>query len=123
MSIVVALNARSWACALGVVVCSGVLAGCDRAGRGLTAYHAPNSSAHHASTNAGSKTSIPLPARTLLERQPEPDCEFKAGEGEADGLRKLDYERQCYRHAEMIARGRLEQLQSSVDRTIKATTR
>jgi hypothetical protein len=56
-------------------------------------------------------------------RQPEPDCEFKANEAEADGLRKLDYERQCYRHSDMIARGRLELLQNSVDKTIKAVSR
>ena len=34
--------------------------------------------------------------------------------------RKLDYERQCYRHAEMIVRSRLQLLQGSVDETIKA---
>jgi hypothetical protein len=113
---------RLWACMLGVVVCAGILAGCDRAGRGLATFQAPNPSLR-ASTSTGSKTAIPLPSRTLLARQPEPDCEFKAGEADADGVKKLDYERQCYRHAEMIARGRLELLQSSVDRTIKAVAR
>lgn len=108
---------------LGVVVCAGMLAGCDRAGRGLTTYQAPSPSMRYTSKSAGSKTSIPLPDRALLARQPEPDCEFKTKEADADGLRKLDYERQCYRHADMIARDRLELLQNSVDKTIKAVTR
>jgi hypothetical protein len=36
---------------------------------------------------------------------------------------KLDYERQCYRHAEMILRDRLLGLQASVGETIKAVNR
>jgi hypothetical protein len=38
----------------------------------------------------------------------------------ADERQKLDYERQYYRHAEMIVRSRLQLLQGSVDETIKA---
>ena len=34
--------------------------------------------------------------------------------------RKLDYERQCDRHAEIVVRSRLQLLQGSVDETIKA---
>ncbi len=34
-------------------------------------------------------------------------------------LMKLDYERQCYRQAEMIVRNRLQRLQGAVDETIK----
>src|SRR5215470_56008 len=115
--------ARLSACMLGVVVCAGMLAGCDRGGRGLTTYQASAPNMRHTSKSARSSPSIPLPDRELLVRQPEPDCEFKAGEADTDGLRKLDYERQCYRHSDMIARGRLEQLQSSVDKTIKAVNR
>jgi hypothetical protein len=114
--------ARLSVCILGVV-CVGTLAGCDRGGRGLTTYQAAGPNMRHTATSAGSKTSIPLPDRELLVRQPEPDCEFKANEADADGLRKLDYERQCYRHSDMIARGRLELLQNSVDKTIKAVSR
>src|SRR5262249_42291727 len=33
---------------------------------------------------------------------------------------KLDYERQCYRHAALIAYDRLERLQTSVRETVKA---
>jgi hypothetical protein len=36
---------------------------------------------------------------------------------------KLDYERQCYRHAEMIARRRLTSLQAAVLDTAKAANR
>ena len=64
-----------------------------------------------------------LPSPPLLDPQPAPDCEFKTTEPKTDELQKLDYERQCYRHAEMIVRGRLELLQSSVDETIKAVKR
>lgn len=62
-------------------------------------------------------TPIPLPAAALLVRQSEPSCEPS---DVADERQKLDYERQCYRHAEMIVRARLELLQESVDRTISA---
>jgi hypothetical protein len=68
-------------------------------------------------------TPVPFPDPALLSRQPEPDCEFKTAEPKAEERMKLDYERQCYRHAEMIVRDRLEQLQNSVDQTIKAIKR
>jgi hypothetical protein len=76
----------------------------------------------------------PLPETALLKPQPAPKCEppksakneggarvasadaGKAGApDEAARLRRLDYEAQCYRHAEMIARGRLRRLQASVE--------
>jgi hypothetical protein len=76
----------------------------------------------------------------LLREQPEPVCEYrppeksetraldnsKGGDPAADAaaLRtKLDYERQCFRHAEMIVRQRLHALQASVGATIKAIQR
>ena len=55
----------------------------------------------------------PWPDAALLKPQPPPKCAAKADAGaaapDAAGdpaakLRKLDYEAQCYRHAEMIAR-------------------
>jgi len=61
---------------------------------------------------------IPLPAAPLLVPQPEPNCE--ATDASANERQKLDYERQCYRHAEMIVRARLQLLQGSVDKTISA---
>jgi hypothetical protein len=69
----------------------------------------------------GAKIPIPLPAAVLLTPQPEPSCE--PPDSTADERQKLDYERQCYRHAEMIVRGRLRLLQDSVDETIDALSR
>ena len=66
------------------------------------------------------RTPVPLPDQALLSPQPEPDCKYNGNDPKLDELIKLDYERQCYRHAEMIVRGRLELLQGSVDKTIKA---
>lgn len=89
-----------------VVVCAMTLAGCDYAGRDLKLSH-----------------TVPLPNRALLKPQPEPNCERETVELKTEELRKLDYERQCYRHAEMIARDRLDLLQGSVAKTIKAIQR
>ena len=58
-----------------------------------------------------------------LNPQPEPDCEIKTTEPETDDLTKREYEGYCYRHAEMIVRSRLQLLQRSVDKTIKAVKR
>jgi hypothetical protein len=73
----------------------------------------------------------------LLQPQPPPRCSPKGEAGQrkqqpapagasakatdsADALSKLDYEAQCYRHAEMIARNRLARLQNSVQGMVKA---
>jgi hypothetical protein len=74
-------------------------------------------------TESKSRTPIPLPAAPLLSPQPEPSCEFETTESNLDERQKLDYERQCYRHAEMIVRSRLQLLQGSVDKTISAVKR
>ena len=67
---------------------------------------------------------IPLPDRSLLEPQPEPDCKFKdtlSNPITAEQMHmKLDYEQQCYRQAEEIVRTRLQQLQDSIGKTIRA---
>lgn len=69
----------------------------------------------------GRGASIPLPSRTLLTPQAQPNCEYRHALGGDDAARaKLDYERQCYRHYEMIARHRLVLLQVSVEKTIRA---
>ena len=60
---------------------------------------------------------VPIPSEALLKPQPEPDCTFPATDTAADERQRLDYERQCYRHAEMIARTRLQLLQESVAKT------
>jgi len=92
-----------------------VLAGCDYAGRRV--IQPANTDR---STASGARTRIPLPTIAQLAPQPEPDCEFPATDSNADERQKLDYERQCYRHAEIIARARLRLLQRSVARTIRA---
>jgi hypothetical protein len=88
------------------------LTGCDYAGRRTASFDRPAVSAPTAK--------IPLPSLALLAPQPEPDCEFPTTDAAADERQKLDYERQCYRHAEMIARARLRVLQRSAARTIRA---
>jgi hypothetical protein len=110
---------RLLACVLAAAACAVTLAGCDR-----TAARSPTASGvTNTATSVRSRTQIPQPARALLNPQPEPDCEFKTAEANVDDRQKLDYERQCYRHAEMIARVRLQRLQSAVDNMIKAVRR
>ena len=83
----------------------------------------------------GSTPSIPLPSRTLLAPPSAVDCTFKDGPEAADNApkptpaeaiaavrAKLDYERQCYRHHEIILLNGLQQLQAAVGETIKAVT-
>jgi hypothetical protein len=72
------------------------------------------------STESRSEARIPLPAAPLLTPQPEPNCEVETTGSNANERQKLDFERQCYRHAEMIVRGRLQLLQDAVDKTISA---
>jgi hypothetical protein len=78
----------------------------------------------------------------LLKQPPAPDCRYRGTKGDepvsraADGAGeskpdeahiKLDYERQCYKHAEMIARERLAKLQTSMrhatQRSVRAEVR
>ena len=76
---------------------------------------------------------VPLPDATLLKQQPPPKCDAKSrsatqkqaasatdADGDAAKLRQLDYEAQCYRHAEMIARSRLGRLQELVQGMVRA---
>ena len=109
------------------VVCVVALAGCapNAAQRGSSITANPSPSTRSVSTKL-----IPLPGRALLQAQPEPDCQFKIiGQEDTSldtsdaALLKLDYERQCYRKAETIARARLRLLQVSVGETIKAVNR
>jgi hypothetical protein len=131
-------HAQLSACVLVVAFYAVTLTGCDRAERGFLGSstantHISNRTANthiskrtantHISKRVGSRTPIPLPDRTLLTPPPEPDCEIKTTEPENDELTKREYEAHCYRHAEMIVRDRLELLQSSVDKTIKAVKR
>jgi hypothetical protein len=74
----------------------------------------------------------PLPDTALLKPQPAPKCDARsrsaspkqsasAATADSDArLSQLDYEAQCYRHAEMIARNRLGRLQESVQDMARA---
>jgi hypothetical protein len=70
--------------------------------------------------HARTKSPIPLADRSLLQPLPKPDCTFKGPLSNpitAEEMRmKLDYEQQCYRQSESIARERLQQLQDAVSR-------
>jgi len=141
---------RASACVLAAALCATALAGCAPDHRGRSSVQAGTAETGRsdvpqasptparpravriakagAATRPASRTPIPLPDRALLNPQPVPSCEFKTqpqpGQADPNAERtKLDYERQCYRHAEIIARGRLEQLQASVGATIAAVKR
>jgi hypothetical protein len=77
-----------------------------------------------AASKAARPAPIPLPDKSLLERQSEPDCELKtepAAPSEAEAkIKMLDHERRCYRQVEAIVRGRLDKLQDAVGATITA---
>jgi hypothetical protein len=66
------------------------------------------------------KAAMPVPAPELLTPPSQPNCAFDPARTDTDDRQKLDYERQCYRHAEMIMRARLERLQSEIGQLIKA---
>jgi hypothetical protein len=111
-------DAQLLACVLVVAFCAVTIAGCERV---PTVSRTTKSDI---STRSASRPRIiSVPGRELLNPQAEPDCEFKTSDPKADERQKLDYERQCYRHAEMIVRTRLQLLQASVNETIKAVKR
>jgi hypothetical protein len=76
-------------------------------------------------TAAAKSAALVLPDPTLLTPLPEPDCAYKNAVNfppAPDEVRqKLDYEAQCWRQAEAIARGRLTALQDAVRAMIKGT--
>jgi len=115
-------------CVLLVVLCTATLEGCEQFRQGAVVRSASVSPKNAkavcrpktvskqeaASRPRAASGPVPLPARELLTAPVAPDCEFRASDPNADERQKLDYERQCYRHAEIIARDRLARLQSSV---------
>jgi hypothetical protein len=75
-----------------------------------------------------SEPHIRRPDRALLAPQPVPDCaftrsDFKTLDPDQWARLKLDYERQCYQHAEKVARDRLRLLQTSSRCEIEPTRR
>ena len=96
------------AAALSAIVSAIALAGC--------AGSPPGPSHADAAESAETRACLPDPA--LLTPQPAPDCEFgrsdrKTLDGEQWSRLKLEYERNCYRNAEKIARARLRKLQQA----------
>jgi len=112
--------ARLSTCLL-LVCCAGALAGCAQPGHQVPEARAaaaagPGSGA----TGPRPRTRIPLPAADLLKPQSDPKCDAPEPR---DELRKLGWERECFRVAEIIVRYRLDQLQASVAKTIRAVKR
>ena len=84
----------------------------------------PAAATRTAKAGSAGKAPALLPDRALLAPQSPPNCEFKGtGAGEEALRAKLDYERQCYRHAELIVRNRLRLLQDAVEDAIKVAKR
>jgi hypothetical protein len=105
---------------LGAGLCALVLAGCstNHTFPGIGNSHTASAAAP---TRLASRRFHARPVQTAIAPLPEPDCNFKNGPGgdrgsdNGEALRmKLDYERQCWRQAEMIVRDRLRQLQASI---------
>jgi hypothetical protein len=107
----------------GVVLSVSALSDCSSVYHGRGTSYARLTS-RHAPTRVALRRWHGRPTSALLAPLPEPDCQFRGtvspapGQAEPDKAEvqrvKLDYERQCYRQADMIARERLRQLQTSV---------
>jgi hypothetical protein len=115
--------------AISVVVLATGLGGCAR----NTAHRDPNPVAReakappvrspvraraHPETRQNAELLVRRPDAALLEPQLAPDCEFKRADlkvvdPDEWARLKTEYERQCYRDAERLARERLSQLQVS----------
>ena len=82
------------------------------------AVRAPLSARAHAEPRKFTELRVRRPDPELLAPQPAPNCEFgradvKAVDPDEWARLKAEYERQCYRDAEKVARERLIQLQAS----------
>lgn len=110
------------------IVCAIGLASCaqNSAQPGIEANHGPvqiHSRAQIATHVHHHNQKHPRPLDlALLAPQPAPDCNFdepvsKTVDADQWARLKLDYERQCYQHAEQVVRERLVSLQQAVGRT------
>jgi hypothetical protein len=93
---------------LSAILCATTIAGCARRSD-------PQATANAA---AQSESRACRSAKALLEPPVAPDCEFRGSDSrtvDPDQFARLtlDYERECYRRAEKVARDRLRQLQAS----------
>jgi len=96
VALAVRLRAAMWICGGTLTLMLGVSVSAEQAGE------APENMANLS------------PGSELLAPQAEPDCGFKTDDPNATERQQLDYERQCYRHAEMIVRNRLQMLQDAI---------
>ena len=118
---------------LSVVTCAVTVAGCacDPYQRSFqpirhgAAFWTPASAHRNSEACLHPDLWIFRPDPALLVPQPPPDCEFKGADNKVvdpDEMARLktEYERQCYRKAEKVARDRLSLLQASSACTIGA---
>ena len=84
----------------------------ETAGGSTPTARAAKPTARAAAPTVRAARPIAPPERALLVPQPEPVCYLS--DPAANERQRLDYERQCYRQAEMIARNRLRLLQDAV---------
>jgi hypothetical protein len=105
--------------AVAALACAMALAGCASRSAPRESEAQPTEAPREAAREAPREAPrIYRPDRALLKPQPAPDCEFKGANAKTMdpdlfARLKLDYERQCYRRAEKIARDRLRVLQAS----------
>jgi hypothetical protein len=98
------------------ISCALAVAGCARHPAQQTTRVDPAAAA--APAREQSELRVRRPSRALLAPQSAPDCELKASDlktvdSDQWARLKLDYERQCYQHAEKLVRDRLRRLQAS----------
>ena len=121
-----------------VALCALSLAGCAPVYGDYSeiATDGPRSGPRRQAAKKSARASIPLPNQTLLAVPAKPDCEAGGqqlastaavppsppSEKNADlALRiKLEYERECYRQAEIRVREQLRKLQASASDTVRA---
>src|SRR5262245_59273446 len=122
----------------GIVLCALFFAGCAPVYSDYTegVSEGPVTRPRRDAAKKSARTSIPVPSEALLAIPAKPDCEAAgqqlastAGvpspsptEKNADlALRiKLEYERECYRQAEVRVREQLRKLQASASETVRA---
>jgi hypothetical protein len=101
--------------ALCAISCAMAVAGCAQNSAQREVQEDP---VHAAAPARYPELRIRRPDRALLAPQAAPDCEFRGSDlktvdPDEWARLKIDFERQCYQHAEKVARDRLRRLQAS----------
>ncbi len=114
--------------AICIILCSMLAGGCARnptepefdpaLQKVADAPDSTTSCPHRYSQRDRAEPRVCRPDPALLAPQPAPDCEFKRADlktvdSDEWARLKIEYERQCYKNAETIARERLSSLQAS----------